>query len=340
MAGSLPAGDAHGRDLVIGHNHRVPPSAETVPSTPYVELDRQAWMRLSASTPLPLTDADVTRLRGLGDPIDLAEVDAIFRPLSRLLDLYVGATRGLHEASTTFLREDTGSTPFVIGVAGSVAVGKSTTARLLRELMARWPATPHVELLTTDGFLYPNAELSRRGLLERKGFPESYDRRALVRFVSRVKAGRPEVRAPVYDHLTYDIVPGAEVVVRRPDILIVEGLNVLQPARTTVEGTSNLAVSDFFDFSIYVDARTADVKQWYVDRFLSLRTTAFARPESYFHRYAALSDDAAVARAEEIWDSINEPNLVQNILPTRSRATLVLTKGPDHAVQRARLRKL
>ena len=184
------------------HNRCVPHSADPVPSTPYVELDRQAWTRLSASTPLPLTDADVTRLRGLGDPIDLAEVDAIYRPISRLLDLYVAATRGLHEASSTFLREDTGSTPFVIGVAGSVAVGKSTTARLLRELMARWPATPHVELLTTDGFLYPNAELERRGLMDRKGFPESYDRRALVRFVSRVKAGRPEVRAPVYDHLT------------------------------------------------------------------------------------------------------------------------------------------
>ena len=290
-------------------------------------------MRLSASTPLPLTDADVTRLRGLGDPIDLAEVDAIYRPLSRLLDLYVGATRGLHEASTTFLREDTGRTPFVIGVAGSVAVGKSTTARLLRELMARWPATPRVELLTTDGFLYPNAELERRGLMDRKGFPESYDRRALVRFVSKVKAGRPEVRAPVYDHLTYDVV-------RRPDVLIFEGLNLLQPARTTAMGTSSLAVSDFFDFSIYVDARTRDVKQWYVDRFLSLRSTAFTQPQSYFHRYAALSDEAAVARAESIWESTNEPNLLQNILPTRSRATLVLTKGPDHAVQRARLRKL
>jgi type I pantothenate kinase len=315
-------------------------SADAVPSTPYVELDRQAWTRLSASTPLPLTDADVARLRALGDPIDLAEVDAIYRPISRLLDLYVGATRGLHEASSTFLREDTGSTPFVIGVAGSVAVGKSTTARLLRELMARWPATPRVELLTTDGFLYPNAELERRGLMDRKGFPESYDRRALVRFVSKVKAGRPEVRAPVYDHVTYDIVPGAEIVVRRPDVLIVEGLNVLQPARPTAEGTSSLAVSDYFDFSIYVDARTPDVRQWYVDRFLSLRATAFARPESFFHRYAALSDDDAVARAEEIWDSINAPNLVQNIMPTRSRATLVLTKGADHSVQRVRLRKL
>jgi type I pantothenate kinase len=219
-------------------------------------------------------------------------------------------------------------------------VGKSTTARLLRELIARWPATPRVQLVTTDGFLHPNAELERRGLMERKGFPESYDRRALLRFVQQVKAGRAEVRAPVYDHVTYDIVPGAEIVVRRPDVLIVEGLNVLQPARPSATSVSNLAVSDFFDFSIYVDARQSDVRDWYVDRFLRLRATAFARPESYFHRYAGLSDDAAVARAESIWDSINAPNLEQNILPTRSRATLVLTKDRDHAVERVRLRKL
>ncbi len=305
-----------------------------------MDLDREAWIRLSESTPLPLTAADVARLRGLGDPIDLAEVDAIYRPLSRLLDLYIAATRRLHGATSTFLREDTGRTPFLIGVAGSVAVGKSTTARLLRELLARWPATPNVALMTTDGFLYPNAELERRGLMDQKGFPESYDRRALLRFVSRVKAGHAEVRAPVYDHLTYDIVPGAEVVVRRPDVLIVEGLNVLQPARPASESRSDLAVSDFFDFSIYVDARTQDVRQWYVDRFLSLRRTAFRQPESYFRRYADLSDVDAVARAEQIWDAINAPNLVQNILPTRSRATLVLTKGTDHSVRRARLRKL
>ena len=316
----------------------MPPSLNL--ATPFVDLDRDAWARLSASTPLPLTDADVERLAGLGDPIDLAEVDVVYRPISRLLDLHIEATRGLHAASSTFLREDVGGTPFVIGVAGSVAVGKSTTARVLRELLARWPATPRVQLVTTDGFLYSNAELARRGLMERKGFPESYDRRALLRFVSQVKAGRPEVRVPVYDHLTYDIVPGREIVVSRPDVLIVEGLNVLQPARPSSEGLSSLAVSDFFDFSIYVDARTNDVRQWYVDRFLSLRETAFARPESYFHRFAALSDAEAVERAEAIWDSINAPNLLQNILPTRSRATLVLTKGPDHAVQRVRLRKL
>lgn len=315
------------------------PGPPTSATSPYVDLDRATWSRLSAATPLPLTDDDVARLRGLGDPIDLAEVDAVYRPLSRLLTLYVEATAGLHAASSTFLGEHGARTPYVIGVAGSVAVGKSTTARLLRELLARWPATPRVELVTTDGFLLPNAELERRGLMDRKGFPESYDRRALLRFLAAVKAGQPEVRAPVYSHLTYDILRDREVVVRRPDVLIVEGLNVLQPARPAAGG-SNLAVSDFFDFSIYVDARTADVRQWYVDRFLSLRRTAFADPASYFHRYASLSDDDAVARARSIWDAINAPNLEQNILPTRGRATLVLRKGADHSVERVRLRKL
>ena len=315
-------------------------TADLSPSTPYVELAREAWTRLSGSTPLPLTDSDVERLRGLGDPIDLAEVDAVYRPLSRLLTLYVEATKNLHEASSTFLQEDSGGTPYVIGIAGSVAVGKSTTARLLRELLARWPQTPHVELITTDGFLFPNSELARRGLMDRKGFPESYDRRALIRFLSTVKAGYAEVRAPVYDHLTYDIVPGAEIVVHRPDVLIVEGLNVLQPAASTPLGTSYLAVSDFFDFSIFVDARASVVRQWYIDRFLSLRTTAFSQPTSYFHKYAALSDAEATERAGGIWDTINAPNLTQNILPTRSRATLVLTKGANHSVERMRLRKL
>jgi len=313
-----------------------PPAGDS----PYVDLDRDAWRSLSASTPLPLTDADVERLRGLGDPVDLHEVDVVYRPLSRLLNLYVRATMGLHEASSTFLGERWDGAPYVIGVAGSVAVGKSTTARVLRELMARWPETPRVALVTTDGFLYPNAELERRGIMQRKGFPESYDRRALIQFLAKIKAGAPSVSAPVYSHLRYDIVPDAQTVVERPDVLIVEGLNVLQPARTGPGHRSSLAVSDFFDFSIYVDARESDVRQWYVDRFLSLRQTAFADPASYFHRYATLSDDEAVERASELWDTINAPNLRENVLPTRSRATLVLRKAADHSVERIRLRKL
>lgn len=309
-------------------------------SGPYVEFDRTTWAALAASTPLPLAESDVQRLRGLGERIDLAEVDTVYLPLSRLLNLYVAASHRLHEATSVFLGEAPARTPFVIGVAGSVAVGKSTTARVLRELLARWPDTPRVELVTTDGFLYPNAELEKRDLMHRKGFPESYDRRRLLRFVTDVKSGAPEVRAPLYSHLTYDIVPGAEVVVRQPDVLIIEGLNVLQPARARQDGKQGLAVSDFFDFSIYVDARTSDVRRWYVERFLRLRQTAFARPESYFRRYASLSDDEAVARAEQIWHDINEKNLRENVLPTRGRAGLVLTKGPDHAVKRIRLRKI
>jgi type I pantothenate kinase len=335
------ASSSSGADTpVTAPNPLVEHLSRFAPASPYVDFDRAAWSRLSEQTPLPLTDADVERLRGLGDPIDLAEVDAVYRPLSRLLNLYVRATAGLHRATSTFLGEDPPRTPYVIGVAGSVAVGKSTTARVLREMMARWPDTPNVELITTDGFLHPNAELARRGLMDRKGFPESYDRRALIRFLSKVKAGQAEVRAPVYSHVVYDIVPGEEQVVHRPDVLIVEGLNVLQPARPATSDGTTLAVSDFFDFSIYVDARTRNVRQWYVDRFLKLRRTAFSRPESYFRRYADLSDAEATERALSIWESINAPNLEQNVLPTRGRATLVLTKGADHSVQRVRLRKL
>ncbi|NAZ84705.1 type I pantothenate kinase [Kineococcus sp. T90] len=313
---------------------------ETSEGSPYVVLDREGWSRLRASTPLTLTAEDLGRLRGLGDRVDLREVEEVYLPLSRLLTLYERATGSLHAATSTFLGERTRRTPFVVGVAGSVAVGKSTTARVLRELLSHWPETPRVELVTTDGFLLPNAELERRGLLHRKGFPESYDRRALLRFVSSVKSGAAEVRAPVYSHLTYDIVPGEEIVVRHPDVLIVEGLNVLQPARVRADGTQGVAVSDYFDFSLYVDARTDDVRSWYVSRFLELRRTAFSRPESYFRRYAELTDEQAVARAERIWAEINEPNLVENVRPTRGRATCVLRKGADHSVQQVRLRKI
>lgn len=305
-----------------------------------MELDRDDWSRLSASTPHPLTSADLVRLRGLEDPIDLAEVDTVYRPLSRLLTLYVSGTERIHAATSTFLGERITRTPFVIGVAGSVAVGKSTTARVLAEMLRRWPDTPKVELVTTDGFLLPNSELARRGLMDRKGFPESYDRRALMRFLADVKSGAPVVEAPVYDHVGYDIVPGGRTSVRQPDVLVVEGLNVLQPARPAHEGAPSLAVSDFFDFSVYVDARTSDIQEWYVQRFLSLRRTAFTNPRSYFRRYADLDDEKARATALDIWTRINEPNLRANILPTRGRATLVMTKARDHRIHRVRLRKL
>ena len=302
----------------------------------YRQIGRADWARLAADMTQPLTEAEVVQLRGLGDRLDLAEVREVYLPLSRLLSLYASATKRLGADESAFLHEPDSTTPFVVGVAGSVAVGKSTIARLLRELVSRWPGTPRVELVTTDGFLYPNAELERRGLMDRKGFPESYDRRALVEFLTAVKSGEPEVRAPYYSHMRYDIVPDAHTTVRRPDVVIVEGLNVLQPPPTP----NDIAVSELFDFSIYVDAEPAHIQQWYTDRFLALRDAAFSNPNSFFQVFADISDDEAIARAAYFWNEINLPNLIENVLPTRHRASLVLRKGPSHAVQSVLLRKL
>lgn len=308
-------------------------SSKSPDFSPYLDFDRSQWRDLRKSMPQVLTEKEVIELRGIGENIDLEEVAEVYLPLSRLIHLQVAARQKLTAATETFLGAPAVSVPFVIGVAGSVAVGKSTTARLLQVLLQRWSSHPRVDLVTTDGFLHPGAELTCRGLMSRKGFPESYDQRALLRFVTEVKSGKHEVKAPVYSHTAYDRVPGEFITVRQPDILIVEGLNVLQTGPT-------LMVSDLFDFSVYVDARTEDIEKWYIDRFLQLRHTAFRRPGAHFSHYADMADEESISVARELWQSINLPNLVENILPTRVRASLVLKKGSDHLVERVRMRKI
>jgi type I pantothenate kinase len=308
--------------------------------SPYRIFSRAEWAKLRADTPMTLSPAEVSILRSMHDRLDIQEVEEIYLPLSRLLSLYVVATQRLFRAQQNFLGTTDAKMPYIIGVAGSVAVGKSTTARVLQALLARWPNTPKVDLITTDGFLYPNAVLEREGLMNKKGFPESYDLPELLHFLSGIKAGLRPMRAPVYSHIVYDIVPNDWIEIDRPDILIVEGLNVLQAGRPPKDGKAIPFVSDFFDFSVYIDATEDVLHRWYVDRFLALRTTAFRDPMSYFHRYARLSDDEAVATATDIWTRINLVNLRENILPTRQRADLILKKEENHAIAEVALRRL
>ena len=312
-------------------------AAQELGSSPYVAIDRSDWSNLAKNATAPLSEAELKNIRGLGDFLDLQEVEEVYLPVSKLLSIYAQGTQALHKSTADYFGERAARTPFIIAVAGSVAVGKSTVSRLLMELMKRWDGIPNVELITTDGFLYPNAELEKRGLLNRKGFPESYDRKRLLNFVADVKSGKEEVSAPVYSHLSYDIVPDHKQVIRNPDVLIVEGLNVLQPPAIGQE----VALSDYFDFSIYIDGDPQNIRQWYLERFLQLWKTAFTNPASYFHQLTKeLTEEQAIARAESFWQDINLPNLKENIEPTRSRATLVMQKGQQHRVEKVLLRKI
>jgi type I pantothenate kinase len=301
----------------------------------YLRFDRQEWAELRAQTPLTLHERDLATLRGINDRIDLDEVVAVYLPLTRLLNLYVSATQNLHRVSATFLGTIAPKVPYIIGVAGSVAVGKSTSARILQALLTRWPEHPRVELITTDGFLHPNRVLEERGIMDRKGFPESYDTRKLIEFLRAIKAGQPDVAAPIYSHVVYDIVEDEQQVVRQPDILILEGLNVLQVGTEASE-----FVSDYFDFSIYLDADEGDIENWFVERFFALRATVFQDPNSFFRHFTELSDTEAESMARAIWTAINGKNLQENIAPTRSRASLVIHKGADHRMKEVHLRRL
>ena len=308
------------------------------PPSHYRRFERDEWASLRAATPMTLSEDDLSSMRGINERLDMAEVTDVYLPLSRLLNLHVAATQQLSEVTATFLGALHAPVPYVIGLAGSVAVGKSTTARVLQSLLSRWPNTPRVDLVTTDGLLHPNAVLMERDIMHRKGFPESYDQAALIQFLADVKSGKPEAHAPVYSHTVYDIVPGEAITVAQPDILIIEGLNVLQ-TRGDSGNQPSVFVSDYFDFSIYVDAAEADIEQWYVERFLALRDTVFQDPQSFFRRYADLTHDEAVAEARSIWGAINGPNLHDNIAPTRDRADLVLQKDVAHGVAEVWLRK-
>jgi type I pantothenate kinase len=307
---------------------------------PYHHFSKAEWANFRADEPMTLDASDIQRLRALTDPISLEEAEQVYLPLSRLISLYVEATQQLHHASTRFLGADARKVPYIIGVAGSVASGKSTTSRILQALLRRWPSSPKVDLVTTDGFLHSNAKLDELQLADRKGFPESYDRGALIKFLADIKSGKPNVGVPVYSHLFYDIVEGEQILIDRPDILIVEGLNILQPGELPKSGRPILFASDYLDFSIFIDASEADLTDWFMARFRTLRDTAFADPNSFFHKFSQMSAKEAEDFGMWAWTAINLPNLRDNILPTRSRADLVLTKGPSHAIERVDLRKV